>query len=552
MKWLIDIDIFGEEIKMYLNKNTKIQTKQGGIFTMIMICLVFTFAWLIGNDLIYKVNPFSYSQTSIYRHYPKIEIDNNNFPFSILITNQGNIPVNFEKYLTLSLVYSNFRSNNGKLEPISYAKLKFIKCEPEHYPTLTQEEFDSFLSSSFCPEKQNFTLQGYWSEDILSYVSARVLMCDLQANKSECKSKDEIVKFIQKESLNLNIQYLDNQVNVKNYNSPVSYFPTTNVKYFNSDKSNIINWMVQREQMVTDKGMIFTFEETHQFLRVVETQSQVSDYTDSYPMLFAINFYPYNKYEIFYRKYIKLTEILASLGGLIKLFSAAFMMLNLGFSRLKKYHSIMNQLFNINLEEIEKDAREIIRNSPKKIQIKESHKIDLNNNESNVYINFPKYNVKPLPNFTLEENEIVKVKAGLAKTTTKVLNLSNLEKCHFLLNDLCNSTRKSLKKKGRWTKFDIYSQAVIQIKSYFDMSFIIKKLEEFELIKEIFVSKDQIYLFDILSKPIIPRVNVQNRSLKEDLPTSIIKLHERMRKNVYERSYDKFLDYCFIEKLRIF
>ena len=55
--FLKSIDIYGSQIKIYINKQDKIKTKLGGIFTILMITFIVIFSWFIGNDLIYRENP---------------------------------------------------------------------------------------------------------------------------------------------------------------------------------------------------------------------------------------------------------------------------------------------------------------------------------------------------------------------------------------------------------------------------------------------------------------------------------------------------------------
>ena len=68
-KLLRKLDFFGQENKIYLNKEEKVTTVVGGILTLLMVAGAIILAWVFGKDIYYKQNPFSYQQPTIYDQY---------------------------------------------------------------------------------------------------------------------------------------------------------------------------------------------------------------------------------------------------------------------------------------------------------------------------------------------------------------------------------------------------------------------------------------------------------------------------------------------------
>ena len=57
-------DIFGEPVRVHINKEYTSKTNLGGFLFFLMIPLIATCTWLIGKDIIYREFPFS-SQISL-------------------------------------------------------------------------------------------------------------------------------------------------------------------------------------------------------------------------------------------------------------------------------------------------------------------------------------------------------------------------------------------------------------------------------------------------------------------------------------------------------
>src|SRR5438132_1393552 len=75
IKFVRSIDFFGEPVSVYINKQKTVRTLLGGTFSIIMGILIIIFSWIIGKDIYYKDNPFSYQQSSYYEPNPTILIE---------------------------------------------------------------------------------------------------------------------------------------------------------------------------------------------------------------------------------------------------------------------------------------------------------------------------------------------------------------------------------------------------------------------------------------------------------------------------------------------
>jgi hypothetical protein len=163
--------MFGDPVRLYLNKNKSVKTVFGGSLSILMMVIILIFAWLIGKDILLKENPFSFQQTNLYREFIPAHINATNFPFGITLMDMFNKPVYNESYFSLKLMYFNSTYIEGQGMDTTNIEIPLIKCNYSHFPQLTNEDFEEIqLQNCYCPLTQNFSLSGFWTEKSLQYI----------------------------------------------------------------------------------------------------------------------------------------------------------------------------------------------------------------------------------------------------------------------------------------------------------------------------------------------------------------------------------------------
>lgn len=136
-------------------------------------------------------------------------------------------------------------------------------------------------------------------------------------------------------------------INTKNYTNPLLFFISTQYKNARINSSKSLNIFIREEDLITDKGLIF-----EDFFK----QSSYSyDYSDSddadqnSDSLLDINLMVANHKLIYRRKYIKIQNLLANLGGLYKALSMAMYFLTFFLSSVKMNLKIINKVFQFKI-----------------------------------------------------------------------------------------------------------------------------------------------------------------------------------------------------------
>jgi hypothetical protein len=539
------LDIFGEKVKIYINRKESIQSTLGGILTIIMFSLLATATWLIGKDIFFKKSPFSYQESLKRTNYPSLNITRQSFPFGIQATDFNSVILNDETYINMKVNYREYRvDDKGVYYLAKETELQLERCQYHHFPVLTKEEYNNAsLDQYSCLKDESINLFGYWSESSMNYLEIALNMCN-PLDRSDCKSDEEIAQYIRDTRLNLNIIYLNPFLENTNFKDPIRYSITLKYIYALSTASKAASFGVETNSLLTDDGLIFEDFQPKDFFRIIElTPPDPLDINAEIKNLITFEIYSSNTYTLYYRKYFKVPEILASIGGLLNVCVVVFSLINLAFSRLNRNVLAINKLFDVyNLTNNTGEAKNHITNNPKspgirmqniEVQIYKKNEFSVSSNSLRKNIS----GVSATPDFTtafLYQTKAQKIRKTFRNRTQ--FKLSGCEKIKILLLRRC----KSLYSDELLVKEKLYDKGVLFLMTYFDLINIIKKLEEFDLLKKIILSERQLKLFNIFSK-LGTNENIGIEKLG-DLEVELKDLAESREKSIIDKNLMNYLD----------
>ena len=139
------INLYGNEIKILAGKNVMINSTFSKILTLLTIIIIIIFTWIIGNDVIYKINPLSYINQIITNFHPKIKITSENFPFAIGLFGPSNLPMFNSSIIevTLHKNFMKFDQITGETIESITQEIKLKSCTYENFPSISKEVFDN-------------------------------------------------------------------------------------------------------------------------------------------------------------------------------------------------------------------------------------------------------------------------------------------------------------------------------------------------------------------------------------------------------------------------
>jgi hypothetical protein len=351
MKILNYFNFYGSVPTLNINGKKKIHTMLGLVSSALSLILTLVSTWLIGKDLIYKAEPLSYNQEVTSQNYKTVTINSQQFPFALVLGNKVTYILYDENFLNITLNYYNMENNSeGRPEIKNITFFKFRFCELKDFPSMDKESFvRNGFQTYYCLDYGNmtgFNLQGYWGEESLSLLQVRVAKCDYDLFPDFCHSKAEIDEYISSNAINFGVMSLDYDIDVSNFTSPLKYYLSYPYFFFSNDQK-VINFELETNEISTDKGLIFRDIYLTSYKRLFMKQSgDITLYNEVDKGILSANFYSSNKKKITYRKYIKIPEIIASVGGIFKFISVLFEYINRPFNLLIWNCEIIELLFS--------------------------------------------------------------------------------------------------------------------------------------------------------------------------------------------------------------
>jgi hypothetical protein len=253
--------------------------------------------------------------------------------------------------------------------------------------------------------------------------------------------------------MNINLFLIDSQVLVDDFANPLQPYIVNPYKFITTDVK-IINYMIETHIVRTDSGIIFEDIQEVEFYRANELQTDIATYSNKDKQLIGWNLYSSTKKTFYNRKYIKLLEVVASIGGFLKILTVVFKFLNGKLADVMMYCSILESIYS------EEDQTKFI-----------------NSNEPNTQV---------LTNPFMKQDSISKV-AGI-----KAMSIKPKLKDH-----LPNLFKKCSKNPiSDYSK--LYEKGKTRIDEIFNITFMIKKIYEIESLKNTLLTCEEIKLFNMI------------------------------------------------------
>jgi hypothetical protein len=330
------------------------------------------------------------------------------------------------------------------------------------------------------------------------YFSIRIFKCNYDKTPDKCAKKEEIDYEIAAGKLFINIVTLENILTVANYEKPINPTSLVYYKFLNSEAAKVEFYGVQQQFLVTDSAIFSNSIETKEFLKLVKTDSDFMGIDPINKEMMRFNFYGFNKSDRFYRKYIKLTEILASVGGLLKVFMMVFKFIDMQVIKIKKYVILQEATESINDYNNVNDSNNFNDKNNFNYQnniINASSLVPINIQITQKVTNLDKQEIKNLKILQNNNNKVnVFNKNNKQKNNIKIdysLSIKDYIKAIFY-----DSFGKRIKGSQRLDILAVYKIKIDKIMDYVTM---IKNTKKLEILEKIIFTDKQNKMFNCLN-----------------------------------------------------
>ena len=522
-EYLRIIDFFGHDPSFIIKNNLKYKTHIGGLLTLIVIIISVITLIFFSEELYSKKSPSVNLITEANLNPSKINFFDN-FEFIIGIQNDNFIVQRNESiYYAKGFLFQTIINSSGIFN--IKEEIDLDSCDKALKNSINYELFkDLNLNNYYCFSKNqskininNIYLNEYWGNNGFQMLQIKFYDC---VNTDEYVIKNNITcasEEILKENLNLadlSLYFIDTFISTNNYKNP---FQRGIHEYFYDVSKNFLLTLTQYYNHIEindDSGLIFTTSNKINSFKLSDMVTNKADERTGEHFL-TLTLQLNNIIEKYQRKYYKLQDYAAQVGGVINTLIIICYFILKFYDENAYFEFLINEYFEIKLFEKKK--------TESNISFLENNEI---NNNVNKNINKKKEKNK-LKNFKenpsnlngSKKNNYQKNKNGsfinnLIKSKKKI-NLSFCDKFFFI--QFCQKKSRA-KKNGI---LEVYLLAKNHLMNYMDILGYLKHLFSEDQKHKLLLNEDQQKIFDYIFKPILSHNYIGTRYNGQNLPTKI-------------------------------
>jgi hypothetical protein len=283
----------------------------------------------------------------------------------------------------------------------------------------------------------------------------------------------------------MNIYYVDAVVDLRSFSNPIKNFITNIYKGYDTNVYKYCEYSLVYNTINTDANFLLkSYDLSETFTTLKSLSCDTIEYNNDTKDILSLYIYSSNLSYEYNRKYIKVPDIIASVGGLMQVFYLCFNIFSKQFANIYKYEKIIAKVFY---------SEDDLKSLHRKI---DNFNSSFSNKKLNIYTS----------NKIVDMNEL---RIRITTINTKLrLNLSLFDRLKIMSSRVCNH-----KEMGKIRLYDIGKNI---IKKYFDFVYIIRRFEELEKLKYMLLSENQINILKVINKTRISTL-VEGRVLDSSL-----------------------------------
>lgn len=530
------LDLFKNPV--YLLFDSKIKVSSTFSILISLMILGFLGAFFLQSDVFSKKRPISSSIQSILSlSRPRLDFNSENMGFAISITDSENKMYRNDSIFTFQMVNLFFNQTNEL-----YRDVKTLEnCRKEDFSNHLSDFENMALENAYCPKTGNFTLEGYWNEKMTKYIQIYIAPCDNRTSKVVCQPPEVIFDFFKEKYFSL--YFSDSMIDVNNYERPIQ--PVYKIEYFALDPKITKKLTITFKKVIltNDDGLIFeSNEEINSCILGDKEMDMMSN--ELWTNFAGIIIYSSPEIYTVTRRYQKIQEAIANMGGLANALILFGYFLTMFEKEFLVFSKIMNQIYEFLTKSLEcekkrtssilisnfkedKPAKELIstKNNQKFIPQK------ILPNDDFVLAHFSKRSIEDSTEGKSSKSQKSLKKSTFMKFKTFFNSKKNFEELKFnFWNFMKIKFRFPFKKLSKNEK--LVENAMNLYKSEIDIVKIVQKLHEIDKLKMILLNQEQQKLFHLIVKPTINSDSNNDGNLDEIKKSSNFKNLQKLSESI--------------------
>lgn len=465
-----------------------------------------------GNDMLFRKNPLSIFSQIVTPDPENLNLNHISFFMTFGLQNLSNFSKHFidETVYTVQVVQRKKINGLITLENLSIGKCDISKV-PEKEDLrdyFRRNQIDNLYcilpnNSSPGPELKS-TWDGVYYKNILINVYPCVNSSD---NNNQCKSSDYIQQSLN--SANFAMYFTTNAIDPSNFGNPIESYGKQIYTPISSSTMTYIEMLFGHFDFITDHGFLFTDSRKITSATFLNNRQILSFRSD---IVVQIDMKLDKIKNIYSRSYQKIQNVLASIGGIIKALMIMSSLIVKPFIKLNFRLNLANTIFNFKTDD--DNSKIILKKRENKDKKNRKPQTNKKNFENNLEIHNNSH-----PNL-------------LSRSETSKISLSY---CGYLTSFLRKCSISNTKK--------LLNKGLLQIDEVLDISYIMKKLVEIDILKLLLLNEDQINLFECIPKPTISINDDSSIDKKKDKDSLYLKFSRKFQRNLSQKEQEAALSF---------
>ena len=331
------IDFIGRQPVFRIDNNSRNKTFIGGFLCLIIYCLFIMSFLYFGQELIFKVKPTVIESTKFLENNDFIYLNDKQFSIFFGIFYSNGTVLDIDKFLDIKLTYVY-----GKNKTEEKQNIEIINCNNDYFKHKKDNSYKLLnINTLKCIKniEEGYIIKNNPKFNEYSYINLELVKC----SSNNCEDSNKIDSILEKSDLIL--FYFD------------TIYDNRKFKNYYSDYINSVSYPIKKNNYLyslftlklttfyTDVGYIFELFKKHLFHNIERISNKEFKFSGDFKI--SIDFRLSFLKNLNYRKYYKIQNLIAELGGLIRGMTLFATLINFFNDRASYYNILINKLFNV-------------------------------------------------------------------------------------------------------------------------------------------------------------------------------------------------------------
>ena len=404
MKCFQSLDFFGPPFNFTLFNEEKYKTSIGGFLSLISFIISIVLLFVIGSEFFFRENPKILISNEKPNKYEIVNINKNDFLIAWKIADKNGNKVNISNKIYPFVYYFNIQKSSlsNKIIQSNKIQLNYSICN-----ITTKSEYDSLwdFNNYYCINYDNYSFGGAIENDELHYFGIYLSYCedggDYSLSESKCISLD-ILKDIGKKEWYFEFIYPEFYFKPNEEGNPLKityskYKYQLSINLQRKDEFNFHKVISRDDQGIITSSIKEKYKyafHSHEYQYILKNDEELFEEKRE-TSFYYLSFYLIKDISKYNRSYMKIPDLTAMVGTLIKIEIFFFSILSNFFGKILREVDIIERYISFKPERKTKifdlSIKPIIYQSniqKKKNNIFDLYKSKLNNEKTNDnYIN---------------------------------------------------------------------------------------------------------------------------------------------------------------------